>query len=405
MATPQAEPLPPTALQRFLVPGPFLSGVALAFAACCWFGYLAAHHNCFDHVERFHQFLSPEALFYPTASQIYEYAKHELPPDKIAVVIGGNSSLYGTGQRSGHVWTTRLQELLGDEYHVVNLGLRGANICEGGAVIAEALLKDRPRMIFITNLMPAQANIPDGKLYRFFFWDAFYKHLLADVPERAAWARQVLAERASDPAFAELRHQMQLDSGLYFNELWSEVAYLYCSTVYTAMLADTFTQPRRVRADPEPGTPPLEERYGRYPHERAITELKGISRVGVRKSELAEWIEDTQSPFWQTFESRQMTSFPVGALRERSLFLVMGTTPYDLDKLTADERSAFRAVSAITKQKLEELGASAMLVCQDYELVNWCDWLHLSESGGARLAEEVAPRVRELADALGYLAK
>ena len=93
---------------RHLAPHALFAGMAISFLGCCLAGYVASHHNPFAHVERFHLYLTPESLFYPTASQVRELARSELQREKIAVIIGGSSRLHGTGQPLHSVWTRRL---------------------------------------------------------------------------------------------------------------------------------------------------------------------------------------------------------------------------------------------------------------------------------------------------------
>src|SRR5262249_8702245 len=174
-----ARPTTPGWLERAVVPGPLFLGAAGAFLLCCVGGFLAGRRNCYPAFERFHQFINIESAYYPTASQARALARARLDPAKVAVVVGGNSVLYGTGQRGRAVWTKELQALLGERYQVINLGARGAEPSEFGATAAEMLSGEYPRLIFISDLGSSTApGNPDGNIYRYFFWDAYYKGLL-----------------------------------------------------------------------------------------------------------------------------------------------------------------------------------------------------------------------------------
>src|SRR5437867_942014 len=97
------------AFDRLIVPWPLLLGVLAGFGACCVMARLLADRNQFGHFERFHVLLSPETNYYPTASQVRALARSRLQRDKIAVVVGGDSVLQGTGQNITGLWTRKLQ--------------------------------------------------------------------------------------------------------------------------------------------------------------------------------------------------------------------------------------------------------------------------------------------------------
>src|ERR1035441_7950718 len=128
--------------ERLLAPYALFLGAILSFLACCIGGYVVSGMNYFKGFERFHRLIGPESSYYPTASQVRAIATSRLDRDKIAVVIGGNSILYGTGQRVDHVWTKELQILLGDRFRVINFAMRGATAGEFGATAAEVLEND-----------------------------------------------------------------------------------------------------------------------------------------------------------------------------------------------------------------------------------------------------------------------
>ena len=51
-------------------PAALLLGVVCTFVACCVAGRVAVRHNCFADFQRFHPHITPQTLFYPTASQV-----------------------------------------------------------------------------------------------------------------------------------------------------------------------------------------------------------------------------------------------------------------------------------------------------------------------------------------------
>ncbi len=258
-----AGPAKPSLLSRIGAPWPFLAGVAFAFLACCAGGRLLSVVNCYKDFVRFHFYLNIQTLYYPTASQARSLVLARSERDRTLVLVGSNSVLWGMGQRAEEVWTRRLQEELGDEYDVVNLGMPGAYPWEFGGTTAEIVARDRPKCIFIAYPapVPGQEWPQDGLAYRYFFWDAYYKGLLPLDAAREARLRQLDAERLKDNDFAELKLGRRLDAAVCFQDLWTVEAYECGATAWDRYTSRNFWRPRKRYADPDPGPLPLDRRY------------------------------------------------------------------------------------------------------------------------------------------------
>jgi hypothetical protein len=401
-----------------VAPWPLILGVAAGFLGCCLAGRLVSHRNPFGDFERFHQMIAPESLFYPTACQVRELARSRFDPAKVAVLISGSSVLHGTCQQADQVWTRRLQALLGDRYQVLNLAMRCGRPTEIGAVAAEFLAREYPRLILITDTCPGRLHPdPDGCRFRYFFWDAYYKGLL--LPDKAREERlgEVIAEaeqgemvmgravvqELSMPAEAqrEVRTQMALDGVLYFGDLWNTIACTRFHTVWTSLAHDACTRPRSQWPDNDPGAKPLPIRYARD-NDFRMGQVRAHLVGQCVKDARQEWVEDSSSGVWPALERAAATSFPEPA-RERTLFLVLWYSPHYLRQLTADELACYAAASRCTVARLAKLGFAALETGADCEPVDYADIVHFTESGGAKLAEAVAPAVRAMAGRLGYL--
>jgi hypothetical protein len=391
---------------RLIAPPALFGGLALAFAACCLGGYVSTTRNHFKHFERFHEYLSPESLYYPTAGQVRRLAQSRLDPEKIAVIVGGTSVLHGACQTTSQVWTRKLQALLGGRYQVLNLALRGGRFAEFGATVAEMLARDHPRLLLLADLPPCSVSPdPDGWHFKYFFWDAYCRGWLLPHEER----ERRLREQAEDdtpaaptlgptgPAVAgtlgdqqaELRDQMRLNRALYFNDFWSTLAYTTFCTVWTPATRASFTRARRHYADSEAGSLPLEARY-RYDRPVRTRQIRGILATA-----------DSPEASWAQFDRAAREAFPE-PVRRRTLLLVLWYSPYYLRELPAPQQACFARISRQTVEHLERLGFPALEAGQGYLVSDYGDGVHLTEVGGAKLAAAVAPRVRELARRLGY---
>ena len=133
----------PGLLERNLAPYPLFLGIIVSFAACCAAGLIVSRKDCIKDFVRFNVFTGPQTLMYPTASQVRSLAGAHIGPEKVIVVIGGNSILQGFGQRQDFLWTRKLQALLGDRFHVINLAMSGAFPPEFGGWAAEMLAQEQ----------------------------------------------------------------------------------------------------------------------------------------------------------------------------------------------------------------------------------------------------------------------
>jgi hypothetical protein len=406
-------------LERWLAPKAFFLGLGVSFLACCLVGLWTTHHNQFKHFERFHQMLTPETLYYPTACQVRELARARLDPRKISVIVGGSSITHGTGQAAGQVWTKQLQNLLSDQYCVLNLGFRCAGAAEIGGAAAEILAKDYPRLIFITAVHPGIIEPdPDGVLYKFFFWDAYYKGLLLDDQEREDGLQRAVkdAEEAETregkeacrhrgmlaQGQREVRAEMAMDRWFYFQDLWNTLAYRKYFTVWTRSTANSFLRARRLYPDPDPGARSLDIRYPPGPlHDQEMAALRGYCSGRCLPDGHGGWVEDPTSARWEQFDRCGRAAFPQST-RKRTLMLVIWLSSQYVMELPEAEQRCYGRVSEITLEHLGRAGFPALEIGRDYSPADFADFQHLAPTGGHKMAGAVAGKVRELAHQLGY---
>lgn len=398
---------------RHLVPSALFAGMAVSFLGCCLAGYLASHHNPFGRVERFHAHLTPESLFYPTASQVRELARNELDRDKIAVIIGGSSRLHGTGQPLAAVWTRRLQAELGDSFQVLNFALRSGNTCEFGELIAEMLLREHSRLIFVSDVNRGGfIQLPlDGDNYRYFYWEARSKDMLLPAPERDAalrsWGRSFDALPTSAGKLAdqygEIRQRTRLDHLFYFNDLWNWIGYAHLFTLWTPQSHRPFIRPRRSFDDNDFGAPPLEKRF---PEDRVARDMQllrqQIAAVPLVRDSQGAWTEDASRGSWAIYRRTLHLLFPE-AMREHVLLVAPQHCRRHVNQLNPEERQRYDVLGAATARISQAEGFAALAVGSNFQESDYADLCHFSPSGGAKLAVQVAAKIRERARALGFL--
>jgi hypothetical protein len=404
-----------------LVSSTVLGGVLIGFGACCGLGRLAARHNHLTPFTRFTQWTSPETNYYPTANEMMSLVRTRMKPGQILVLIGGNSILRGAGQPAGRVWSEFLQTRLGPRYCVVNFAFDGSGITDAASVVAEALRNEFPRQIYLANAAPGQPPSPDGTgVYRFVFWDAFYKGLLIDDAVRAAAIADTNQNPdVRNPAGAAALHELQIREWMdhygYFQDLWNEVTFRHANLVWGFYMPGVldFLPPRRSYRDPEPDTTTY-PRSVRYPPGNLATEMlnvRGCSQFAymsfnaaghpqMQKDAHGTW--PIYTPFWDQFKTGIAGAMP-DILKPRTLILLSRSSPYYLQLLTPDERERDDLTYAHAVEVWKASGYEAMDYGRDFTVDEYGDRTHLTWPGGARLAGLVSDKIREMARHLGYL--
>jgi hypothetical protein len=371
----------------------FFVGMVFGFLACCVAGRFAVLTSTFHEFHRFHQYLSPETLYFPTALQLRALAEKQLPPEKIAVIVGGSSVMQGIGQKEGELWTQRLQELLGDEYRVLNLAVPGGAPNEHGQIAAEMLLPTHPRLIYVCDSRIWNfAPHPDGnrEVYRYLFHDARARGLLLDFPDRdAALAKLAPARRAQD-RFDELQLRSASNCLLSFDDLWQNVGYEAGFTVWSPLTRKAPWRARRLFLDPPPNP---------YAGRRSLEEIY----FPVLRSAADSWKGEEPT----RFDAGILTSVPP-ALRSRMLVIVNRYRPSLVAALDEAE-PGFRSKLDTSIQKaishIRVCGLHAVEGCTSLDAIDYMDGNHLGPTGGAKLATELALVIREQAGTLGYLSR
>src|SRR5262245_46738126 len=133
-----------------LLPLPFFLGFSSGLLALSLLGATVQSAHLAENFVRFHQLLSPETGYFPTAHQTRAIVEHRIQEKpKVQVVVGGTSVLNGAGQHLTLVWTRWLQEQLGSQFRVVNLAQRAGQMNDSGNIAAELLLRDGQPTIFV----------------------------------------------------------------------------------------------------------------------------------------------------------------------------------------------------------------------------------------------------------------
>ena len=108
-----------------------------------------------------------------------------------------------------------------------------------------------------------------------------------------------------------------------------------------------------------------------------------------------------------TFETQVRQSVPP-PLRPKTLVVVPRCNPEIVNELAAEQPGFAALYDQRVRQALALVrgcGLEAVAGCRTLSSRDYMDVNHLTPSGGAKLAEEIAPAIRDLARRLGYVAR
>jgi hypothetical protein len=371
----------------FLSPPVFFCAVAIGFLSSALLGNRSAQFNMFRNFVRIHQLIGTETLFDVTALQIHRLLQ-EVPASKILVVVGGSSRLNGVGQRPQELWSRHLQERLGADYAVVNLALRAGAADQFGSHAAEAMIKAGRRVLYIADWGPI-GFVPVGgqRPYWYFFYDSLARDLLLDSPIRD----QRLEEFESRPEQAvtrELRLRSRLNRWLYFNDLWTYAGYHYAFFAgWDWLISENPFAARSTLSDPEQAEA-VGGFYRFYDFEQTMRTAALFASAQFANSfdQVTEWGRITPTP-----------------LRDRSLIVWIALSPFYTHHFSGEDRSRHTDNMVASAEALRHAGFRSIEIGRDWAADDFVDLVHVSEKGGRKLVDVVAPLVTQMARDHGYI--
>jgi len=393
-------------MSEHLRPKYFLIGVFVGFIICCITGYYVSTQARLYHFTRFFPAITPEALFYPTASQLLQTARHEVKRDKILVLIGGSSIFRGTGQDPDKLWSNELQKILGDKFKVLNYATNGASLSSYGGVAFRMLKKEYPKIIFVATAyqFDAQGYIDGLDPYKYLFWDAYYKNLFQSDKDEMKIINHLKIAQLKTFSGAEQHISAFLNSFFYFKDLWNWVSYRFFFTTWS---------------DSEFRTP-FQAKY-LYHDEPTPSDYMEILLKTNRDSEhvktFRKFIKDSMTNVFVDLSQKPLQIVPSivawGTKGYNDLFqpgdrakILLVQPTYNIDIINSVPKKFQTAYWFYTKQSdlmLKSLGYHVVEVGRDFNGNDYLDLSHFTASGGEKMAKQVAREVKHIAELSGYL--
>jgi hypothetical protein len=319
-------------------PYSLLAGFLVGLVALSWFGRYVVKHEWDPKYTRLHTMRAPDSQYEPTVEELQATVRARCRPDQILVIVGGNSILVGVGQPEAALWTKHLQQKLGAQYCVLNFALRGASPTDGGAIVAESLRDEYPRQIYIANAAPLQAaDAIGGDSYRFFLYDAYYKHMLLPWEPRDKDLKARRKHPGDENHYFEVETSARLDSWLRFRNVWNWWTMTKFSTFGTSHMPQ-FPKafwPRMRFADEEPDYEVLSLRQ-RFTPEVVKADLNitaNVTAVFYQRDAAGNW--SPNQPAHDEFRRFAERAFP-DPLKKRTLMLVSLCSPFYTQQLSPE---------------------------------------------------------------------
>lgn len=384
------------ASRELISPTWFVSGLVIAFVLCCLSGRALARTNLYENFHRFHNYINPTSSYYPTVSQMVSLVEKKASPEQTVVILGGNSIFYGFGQNSEDLWSLSLQQMLGDGYAVFNFAMPSSDPFEGAYWAAEALLKKHRKVIYATIAHPATTGFPEGSdVYGYAYWDAHEKHLLVHdkVRDTVVSARVAGHNPLKQQKLFDLQLRAVLDSIFYFEDLWTAIGYSNFFTVWTEPTAASPLKARKGYPGETYQLVPIEQRF------------KAEFCKAVKRDYRLCFESKTTQPnpeFWALMTKKAEMLTP-SVFKRNCIVAVSAPMPRYMGFLSQMDRTR-ETVAADASRKAwsaagyHEMGFGNKMTDDDY-----ADMVHLSASGGKKLAALVADKVRSLAFELAYV--
>ena len=377
-------------------PIPVFIGLVVGFAGCCIAGRVAANIQPFEHFTRFHQHIMPTNHYYPSFSQVFNLARERAKTGKVLVVVGGNSIMHGAGQRESELWTRRLQTLLGEDYAVLNLALWGNDPFEIGGLIAERLASEGVHVILVTSALDGNLDAGswaewEGRVYQYFFWDAWGKGLLPADERREEWLNsESTYKNPRFPLRREMRCHGLVDGLTYAADLWNTVSYRYLATVFTGLKYPDFWEPYCNSPDQDQGDlVPFELRTRVDEISRQLDIVRASIYCRSAQALLKGGNDETVAAAYRNF-------LPAN-LYNRTLLVFRMECIYYREHLTTTEQEHYVAIARRLPEAIGGGGLHVQVVGENYSKQDFADRCHFSEKGGRKLASDLAPSIRAIA--------
>jgi hypothetical protein len=319
---------------------------------------------------------SPSTNFFPTARQLEAWSTQQISNTRqTVVIIGGSSVLMGVGQPVEQSVSEQLQNILGGEYKVLNLALRGGATYGQAQYVATSLVKKGYKVkfiadVFINYVPPFQNNSPYEKTY----WQSKYAEMLSPLGD--------VDKSIKVKIFSLDRILGYLNEKLHYEELANYISYNYFPLTQSLAIGDQSLRPLKTYPDVEPNTA-YEKRYLNPEWEKSQLEMvKSNASNNYPDKDLKETASRAKMGFGRKFN-------PI------TLLVACKYNPRYVSQLTEEIRTNY--FNNINRQLVfyNLYGLQARNTCDDFTDRDYSDGTHLSVEGAQKLAKVLSDWIKE----------
>jgi hypothetical protein len=347
-------------------------------------GTVVANTPYLSKIQRFHPHVAPESFYYPTFNSMLNSVKANAGGmDRTIVIIGGSSGFYGVGQSLEDTISTQLQDLLGDSFYVANLAFRGGGSIGQGALVAEALLRQNYKVIYLGDAQPGGVSpLNTTASYEYFYWEARHSGKLFKSLARDNYVRSI-KNSVQGREIAAI-----INKFTHGNDFWNYISYKFVGVFVNPY--DPFRYPftpREFFTDSEVSASPAESYPEDMQAEKALftATAKQVFTKDQWNFMLEQW--DASLPF----EVRRNFLFLIGI--ESPKIREMVSTTLNLSWI--EQRNIFASV-------LKTKGINAVTMGEDFVIDDYIGRPHYSKAGATKVAQILEKQVRLFKTNLGY---
>ena len=203
---------------------------------------------------------------------------------------------------------------------------------------------------------------------------------------------------------SEQRVRAALDAVLSFGDVWNRFSFESCNTTWTSERAhglDSFA-PRKIYPDNEPNllAIPVVDRLPTGPRfDAELGFTRDVSLKAFTPGKNGGW--EPYQPAWDQLAESIGAAIP-SSLRARTLIVLTRNSPHYLTRLTPAEQDRDDLAHTLSVQVWQHAGYEAFDCGRGYTAGDYGDRIHLSTTGGDKLATQIAGEVRRIAAKLRY---
>lgn len=320
----------------------------------------------FPNLKRFWTYQSPAINFFPTARQVSAWAIQQIQPNQKVIVIGGSSVLLGNGQQVNQTVSSNLQKLLGSDYVVLNLAVRGGASFGQGFYVAAYLKSLGYDVTYVSEMNPGYVPpIQNNPPYSYFFWQSYYADIIA--------RENLSISQSTIRGLTKERIMAFLNNRLYFMELANYISYNYINLNHSLTAGEIWIQPLKKYPDQEIIIPYEERILSKELAQAFQDRVTAVSRIILRSDQL----DATANSYRKYLAMNDLSN---------SVMIFCKDEPTYINNLKPSERENYFNNIINQMNALGRVGVKTAFPCRNLSSKDYADVAHLSPEGARKVA-------------------